>query len=202
MPHCSGKAPSNAPREAKCPHIRGLSGDDVADVARSHLCCGWTTTGAKVKLVRGQRAPLYDPYVAGTAAGCIFCKIAAGQERSWKVYENEHAVAVLDRSPAVPGHTLVMPRRHAADIWDIGREDATVVMGAVHDVAALLRERLRPDGMTLFQANGAAGWQTVFHLHVHLVPRHAGDRLTASWTPQAATEGELDEVLGRIRPRP
>jgi histidine triad (HIT) family protein len=128
--------------------------------------------------------------------------ITAGQERSWKVYENEHAVAVLDRSPAVPGHTLVMPRRHAADIWDISREDAADVMGAVHDVAALLRERLKPDGMTLFQANRAAGWQTVFHMHVHLVPRHAGDPLTASWKPQTATERELDEVLDRIRFRP
>jgi len=118
------------------------------------------------------------------------------------VYENEHAVAVLDRSPAVPGHTLVMPRRHAADIWDISREDAAYVMGAVHDVAALLRERLRPDGMTLFQANRAAGWQSVFHLHVHLVPRHAGDPLTTSWKPQTVTEGDLDEVLDRIRSRP
>jgi histidine triad (HIT) family protein len=140
--------------------------------------------------------------MADAAARCLFCMITAGQERSWKVYENEHAVAVLDRSPAVPGHTLVMPRRHAADIWDISREDAAYVMGAVHDVAALLRERLRPDGMTLFQANRAAGWQTVFHMHVHLVPRHAGDPLTTSWKPQTATEGELDEVLERIQSRP
>ncbi len=137
--------------------------------------------------------------MADAAARCLFCRIAAGEERSWKVFENEHAIAVLDRFPAVPGHTLVVPRRHAADIWDIGRADAAHVMEAVHDVAALLRERLRPDGMTLFQANGAAGWQTVFHMHVHLVPRHAGDPLTASWTPQTPTEEELDKVLSRIR---
>lgn len=137
--------------------------------------------------------------MAGAAAECLFCRIAAGEERAWRVYENEHVVAVLDRFPAMPGHTLVLPRRHAADIWDISREDAAHVMAAVHHVAALLKERLRPDGMTLFQANGAAGWQTVFHMHVHLVPRQAGDPLTASWKPQSPAEGELDTVLGRIR---
>jgi histidine triad (HIT) family protein len=137
--------------------------------------------------------------VPDATTGCIFCKITAGEERAWLVYENEHAVAVLDRSPAVAGHTLVLPRRHAADIWDIGRADAGRLMEAVHDVAALLEERLRPDGMTLFQANRAAGWQTVFHLHVHLVPRHQGDPLTASWKPQSATEEELDATLARLR---
>ena len=130
---------------------------------------------------------------------CVFCRVAAGLERSWTVYENAAAIAILDRSPAVPGHTLVIPRRHAADIWDIRRRDAARLMEAVHDVAGLLRERLRPDGMTLFQANRPAGWQTVFHIHVHLVPRHHGDPLTASWQPRTATEAELDEACGRIR---
>lgn len=137
--------------------------------------------------------------MADTATECVFCRIVAGRERSWRVYQNEDAVAILDRSPAVPGHTLVIPRRHAADIWDIGRADAGRLMQAVHDVAALLADRLRPDGMTLFQANRPAGWQTVFHIHVHLVPRHRGDPLRTSWTPQAATEAELDEALSRIR---
>lgn len=122
-----------------------------------------------------------------------------GEERAWRVYENEHAVAVLDRFPAVPGHTLVLPRRHAADIWDIRREDAGRLMEAVHDVAALLAERLGPDGMTMFQANRPAGWQTVFHIHVHLVPRHEGDPLTPSWRPRNAAEAELDATLSRIR---
>ncbi len=122
----------------------------------------------------------------------------AGGERAWVVYENEHAVAILDRFPSVPGHTLVIPRRHAADIWDIRREDAGRLMEAAHDVAALLNNRLSPDGMTLFQANRAAGWQTVFHIHVHLVPRRKGDPLTASWKPQAVTEAELDATLSRI----
>jgi histidine triad (HIT) family protein len=141
---------------------------------------------------------VYDPRVAKPAAECVFCRIVSGRERSWKVYENGDAVAILDRSPAVPGHTLVIPRRHADDIWDIRKEDAGRLMEAVHDVAALLEERLSPDGMTLFQANRAAGWQTVFHIHVHLVPRHKDDPLTVSWIPRTATETELDSVLARI----
>lgn len=139
--------------------------------------------------------------MADAPARCLFCEIAAGAERAWQIYESEHAVAVLDRFPAVPGHTLVLPRRHSTDIWDIGRDEAAHVMRAVHDVAALLRDRLKPDGLTLFQANGAASWQTVFHMHVHLIPRRAGDPLTAAWKPQTPTEEELDEVLVRIRSR-
>ena len=134
-----------------------------------------------------------------TAAGCVFCQIVAGAERSWQVWENEHACAFLDRSPATAGHTLVVPRAHAADIWDISRPDAGLLMEAAHDVAGLLLERLRPDGMTLFQANRAAGWQDVFHMHIHLVPRYAGDQLIRSWTARPASELELDETLSRIR---
>jgi histidine triad (HIT) family protein len=137
--------------------------------------------------------------VTNLEAECLFCRIASGAERSWTVYENADSIAILDRFPAVPGHTLVMPRRHAADIWDIRREDAGRLMEAVHDVAALIGERLLPDGLTLFQANRPAGWQTVMHLHFHVVPRQLGDSLTAAWTPQAATEAELDEILDRIR---
>ena len=137
--------------------------------------------------------------MSDAATECLFCQIVAGEERAWQVYENADAIAILDRFPSVPGHTLVIPRRHAADIWDISREDAARLMAAVHDVAALLEARLRPDGMTLFQANRPAGWQTVFHIHVHLIPRHKGDPLTPSWTPRPATEAELDEAHARIR---
>jgi histidine triad (HIT) family protein len=134
-----------------------------------------------------------------TAAGCIFCRIAAGTEPSWQVWENEYAYAFLDKSPATIGHTLVVPRVHAADIWDISRQDVARLMETVHDVARLLNDKLRPDGLTLFQANRAAGWQEVFHMHIHLVPRYAGDQLTRAWTARPAAEQELDEVLNRIR---
>ena len=134
-----------------------------------------------------------------THPNCPFCRIAAGEIQPVLLHEDRDVMAFLDVAPVRPGHTLVIPRRHAADIWDIGRGEAGRLMEAVHDVAALLEDRLKPDGMTLFQANRPAGWQTVFHIHVHLVPRHRGDPLRTSWKPQAATEAELDEALSRIR---
>jgi histidine triad (HIT) family protein len=152
----------------------------------------WAGSKETWELVRGREHTL-------TAAGCVFCRIAAGTEPSWQVWDNEYAYAFLDRSPATTGHTLVVPRIHAADIWDISRQDAGYLMETAHDVARLLNDKLRPDGMTLFQANRAAGWQEVFHMHIHLVPRYAGDQLTRSWTARPAAEQELDEVLNRIR---
>jgi histidine triad (HIT) family protein len=133
---------------------------------------------------------------------CIFCRIVAGAEPSWQVYQNEHAYAFLDRFPATPGHTLVVPRTHATDIWDISREDAGHLMETVHDVAALLDERLQPAGMTLFQANRTAGWQDVFHMHIHLVPRYTDDTLRRSWVPQSVTGQDLDKVHSRLRQLP
>jgi histidine triad (HIT) family protein len=130
---------------------------------------------------------------------CIFCRIVAGTAPARVVHRTGHALAFLDRSPATRGHTLVIPRQHAAGLWEVTRQDAAQVMAAVHDVAALLRDRLEPDGLNLFQANGAAAWQEVFHLHVHVVPRYAGDGLVRSWAPTAASPDELDQVLAQLR---
>lgn len=130
--------------------------------------------------------------------GCVFCGIISGSQRSWTVYEGENALAFLDRSPATTGHTLVVPRGHAEDLWTISARDAAHVMTAVHAVAGLLRERLRPDGMTLFQATRPAGWQDVFHFHVHVVPRYDGDQLVRSWTAIPAGEEQLDATLARL----
>ena len=130
---------------------------------------------------------------------CIFCQIADGSAPSWKVYEDENAYAFLDRSAVTPGHTLVIPREHAPDICGIGKRAAGCLMEAVHEVAHLLDERLHPDGMTLFQANRKAGWQDVFHLHVHVVPRYSGDRLVKPWEVSRSSENELNAVLDRLR---
>jgi histidine triad (HIT) family protein len=91
-----------------------------------------------------------------TAETCIFCRIADGSAPARKVYENEYACAFLDRAAVAPGHTLVIPRHHVADIWDIDRVGAGRLMEAVHEVARLIGERLQPDGMTISQANRAA----------------------------------------------
>lgn len=130
--------------------------------------------------------------------GCIFCSIVAGSAPSWRVHENEATVAFLDRGQATAGHTLVVPRRHASDIWALSADEAATVMRAVHAVAWMLRERLQPAGLNVSQSNGRAAWQDVFHYHVHVVPRYGDDDLVPPWKPTRPTEPELDAVLARI----
>jgi histidine triad (HIT) family protein len=126
---------------------------------------------------------------------CVFCAIAAGREGTGRVlFEDEHTVAFLDHTAVTPGHTLVIPRAHAADIWEISADDVAAVMRTVHLMAARIRVALRPDGLTLFQANRPAGWQDVFHLHVHLVPRSADDQLVRPWVATAKSDAELTAV--------
>ncbi|WP_410651322.1 HIT family protein [Amycolatopsis sp. cmx-4-54] len=127
-----------------------------------------------------------------TDTPCVFCEIAAGREGAGRVlFEDEQTIAFLDHTAVLPGHTLVVPRAHAADIWGISAEDAAAVMRTVHSMAARIHDVLRPDGLTLFQANRSAGWQDVFHLHVHLVPRATGDHLTRPWVATVKGDDEL-----------
>jgi histidine triad (HIT) family protein len=109
---------------------------------------------------------------------CPFCKIVAGSLPSWRVYEDDAAVAFLDKGHATRGHTLVIPRHHAADLWELSEDEAAAVMRGVHRVARLLRQRLPAlRGLNVTQSNGAAAWQEVFHYHVHLIPRYGDDDL-------------------------
>jgi histidine triad (HIT) family protein len=129
---------------------------------------------------------------------CIFCSIVARAAPAWRVREDEATVAFLDRGQATPGHTLVVPRRHAADLWALSADEAAEVMRAVHAVAHQLRLRLAPVGLNVTQSNGRAAWQDVFHYHVHLVPRYGNDQLTPPWKPTRPSPAELDAVLARI----
>jgi histidine triad (HIT) family protein len=129
---------------------------------------------------------------------CIFCSIVEGRTRRWTVYEDEAAIAFLDAGQATPGHTLVVPRRHAADIWELSEDEAARTMRTVRRAAELLRDRLRPAGMNITQSNGAAAWQEVFHYHVHLVPRYGDDDLVPPWRSTSPTEAVLRETLERI----
>ena len=129
---------------------------------------------------------------------CVFCRIAAGVAPARVVHEDEATVSFLDTSPAAPGHTLVVPRIHVVTLDEADPATAGSVMATASVVARLLRDRLAPDGLTLVQTNGRAGWQDVDHLHVHLVPRWAGDDLVPPWTPRRAADGHLDEVLAQL----
>ena len=112
---------------------------------------------------------------------CVFCQIVDGSAPAEIVYSDATVVAFLDIDPAAEGHTLVVPRNHARTLLDIDPGEAAAVMSAAVHVAGQLQESLKPDGFTLFQANEAAGWQEVFHFHLHVVPRWTGDRLRRPW---------------------
>ena len=130
---------------------------------------------------------------------CIFCAIVAGEAPSRTVAEGEHWLAFLDVNPVTRGHTLVVPRRHADDLFAMDEDGVRQLMAGVHRVANLLRERLAPAGLNLVQSNGAAAWQTVFHVHVHVLPRYEGDGLRPPSPHVPAAPHDLDAVHAGIR---
>jgi histidine triad (HIT) family protein len=129
---------------------------------------------------------------------CTFCKLLAGSLPSWRVHEDESTVAFLDKGQVTRGHTLVVPRRHAADIWDLTEDEAQAVMRSVHGVARLLRERLGLRGLNVTQANGTAAWQDVFHYHVHLIPRYGDDGFRPPWRSTSPSHDQLRDVQLKI----
>lgn len=130
--------------------------------------------------------------------GCTFCSIAAGTTPSLRIYEDEHAVAFMDRLPMTVGHCLVIPRRHVTDVWDMTDDDAAAVMQAARRVAGIVRERLAPAGLNLLNNNGAAADQTQFHFHVHLIPRYGRDRLLHPWERLFAPAGEIEAAYRKL----
>jgi histidine triad (HIT) family protein len=124
-------------------------------------------------------------------ADCLFCKIVAGEIPSTRVDEDERTVAFMDINPATRGHVLVVPREHSADLHEIAPEDLNACAVAAQRIAARMRDRLAVDGINLMNSCGQAAWQTVFHFHVHVIPRYAGDPLRLPWTP---APGDRDEI--------
>ncbi len=122
---------------------------------------------------------------------CLFCKILAGEIPSTRVAEDEHTVAFMDINPATRGHALVVPRRHSADLLEIGDADLAASTAMARRVAARTMDVLGADGVNLLNCCGAAAWQTVFHFHIHVVPRYADDPLRLPWTP---APGDSDEI--------
>ena len=129
----------------------------------------------------------------------IFSKIASGEIPSIKLYEDERTLAFLDISPASRGHTLVICKEEFADLWSIPEETLVAVTRTVRRVAFGLRDALKPDGLNVIQNNGAASGQTVFHYHVHLIPRWEADNAVRLWKPQQTDQDELRGLAERIR---
>jgi histidine triad (HIT) family protein len=124
-------------------------------------------------------------------ADCIFCKIVAGELPAAVVASDERALAFLDINPATRGHTLVIPRAHVQDIHEIDTDDLAAATALAQTIAGRARERLGADGVNLLHSSGSAAWQTVFHFHIHVIPRYLGDPLRLPWVP---APGETSEI--------
>jgi histidine triad (HIT) family protein len=133
------------------------------------------------------------------ASDCIFCAIVAGRAPAHIVASDERTLSFMDINPATDGHALVVPKRHAENIFDIDPHDAEAVMDAARRLAGLLRSVLEPDGVNLIQANGRAAFQTVFHFHMHVVPRYAGDAITMPWIPTPGDPERIASLADRLR---
>ncbi len=122
---------------------------------------------------------------------CIFCKIVAGELPATIVDEDERTIAFMDISPGTRGHALVIPRAHSADLLEVDPEDLTAVAVASQRLAARISERLGAQGVNLVNSCGAAAWQTVFHFHVHVIPRYSDDPLRLPWVPAPGDAAEI-----------
>ncbi|MCD7814651.1 MAG: HIT family protein [Lachnospiraceae bacterium] len=126
---------------------------------------------------------------------CIFCKIARGDIPSATLYEDEDLRVILDLGPASKGHALVIPKEHAANLFELSDETAEKVIVVAKKVAAKLKEGLCANGLNLVQNNGAAAGQTVDHFHVHLIPRYENDTVNVGWTPGELSDTDKAEIL-------
>lgn len=133
--------------------------------------------------------------------GCDFCKLAQGRDQSAEVLaEGDEWVAFFPLDPATPGHTLIIPRSHVVNLWEIDSKLGCVLMDAVVAVGRGIQTALRPDGMNLITSAGSVAEQTIFHLHLHLVPRWQDDCFGQIWpTESKGDRGDLEQVAIRIR---
>ena len=130
---------------------------------------------------------------------CLFCKIVAGETPATVIAEDERTIAFMDINPATRGHALVIPRTHARDIHAIDAEDLKAVAALAQTVAARAIERLGAAGVNLLNSNGAAAWQTVFHFHMHVIPRYADDPLRLPWVPASGDAADVAEAGAQLK---
>jgi histidine triad (HIT) family protein len=130
---------------------------------------------------------------------CLFCKIVAGELPSQRVDQDERTVAFMDISPATRGHALVVPRNHATDLLEADPDDLAAVAVAAQRLAKRSVERLGADGVNLINSCGAAAWQTVFHLHMHVIPRYHDDPLELPWVPSPGDASEIAATAELLR---
>jgi histidine triad (HIT) family protein len=130
---------------------------------------------------------------------CIFCKIVAGELPSERVDEDEHTVSFMDLNPWTRGHALVIPRRHSKNLYEVPEEDLRHTAAGAKRLAERMRDRLGCDGVNLLNACEPAAWQTVFHFHIHVIPRYEDDPLRLPVQPEQASPDQLGAVAALLR---
>ena len=133
------------------------------------------------------------------ADDCLFCGIVGGSIPSQKIDSDDRTVSFMDINPATPGHALVVPRAHSADLLEIEAEDLSATTLAAQRLAGRMKEVLGADGVNLLVSCGAAAWQTVFHFHIHVVPRYEDDPLQLPWIPEGGDPDEIAAIAARLR---
>ncbi|MCM1161805.1 MAG: HIT family protein [Roseburia sp.] len=129
---------------------------------------------------------------------CIFCKIANGEIPSKTIYEDEEFRIILDLGPATKGHALILPKEHYADLFQLPEETAKKAIVLAKKLGSQMVDKLHADGFNLVQNNGEAAGQTVFHFHMHLIPRYKDDNQKIGWVPGKPEEKELEEIQKQI----
>ena len=129
---------------------------------------------------------------------CIFCKIAAGEIPSKTIYEDDKFRVILDLGPATKGHALILPKNHYANLYELPEETAGDVMKLAKKMATVMTEKLGCQGFNLMQNNGETAGQTVFHFHMHLIPRYENDGQEINWKLGSPTQEELEEIKSLI----
>lgn len=129
---------------------------------------------------------------------CIFCKIANGEIPAKTLYEDEEFRVILDLAPATKGHALILPKSHYKNLYELPDETAAKVMKLAKKMATTMTEKLGCDGFNIVQNNNEVAGQTVFHFHMHLIPRYENDNQRISWNPLEMTQDELEAVKNQI----
>ncbi|SHO53847.1 HIT family protein [Anaerocolumna xylanovorans] len=125
---------------------------------------------------------------------CVFCSIIGHEIPSATIYEDEKVIAILDIAPSAKGHTVLIPKNHSRDIFELPEEEAAHIFTVAKKIAGALKEELNCDGINILQNNGKTAGQTVFHFHVHVIPRYEDDTVKLTWTPGEYREGEMQKL--------
>lgn len=129
---------------------------------------------------------------------CIFCKLANGEIPTKSIFEDDYLKAIMDISPANKGHIIIIPKTHAANIFELENSFVEKAFVLAKNIAVAVKEVTSCDGVNILQNNGVAAGQTVFHFHVHVVPRFEKDDITIAWKQQSYAEGEADEIAKKL----